>query len=108
MKKFFAGVVLLLMQVLMADASTSQLKKSRDIASKTYSLEQYKELPKDKKYNGKLILTKDNLTGLEFNRPVFHTYKLKVPIENIVDILKDKEFRKAYPFLDNEVVKVLD
>lgn len=80
---------------------------NKDIASKTYSLKQYRHLPKDKKYHGKLVLTADNLTGLEFNRPVLRTYKLKAPTENILDVLKDKEFIKEYPFLVDEVLKVL-
>ncbi len=78
-----------------------------DITSKTYSLKQYRSLSKDKKYNGTLVLTNDNLIGLEFNRPVLRKYKLKAPIENILDVLKDEEFRKEYPFLDDDVLKVL-
>lgn len=91
-----------------------KLDLNQTMLSKIYSLEEYKALPKAKRFKGEFSIGDKEINELASKRPfqkeeymLERTYKSDKVLNHVTELLKDKTFQKAYPNIFSKDLDIL-
>lgn len=118
MKSNLITLTLLLIASFMITSCTkpipsSQLDLNKTMRSKVYSLEEYKALPKEKRYEGEFSIGDKEIKELESTRPfqkkvyMVEVYRSDKTLHHITELFKDKTFQKKFPVIFSDDLDIL-